>query len=321
MPLSTVRRLSSSKLQRSDRLNIRKAAAVATTDMPTAQQLEKINLYSKAPLNAEQVYCFSVRLCDDQPDRDFERFDTDALPVLAELFRGKTGIADHDWSAERQIARIFDTEVLCENGVHYIRAWCYLLRTEKNADLIAEIEGGIKKEVSVGCAVKSTVCSVCGMPYGSCEHRKGLTYDGQVCIAVLCDPADAYEFSFVAVPAQREAGVMKKAEGGVCMTLQELVSKSGTPDLCDSLNTLEREAQFGRDCRKTMLRETVSLGLLLDFGADEAILQKAFSALDSEELSALKNAMQQKAAALFPSEPQLPAAKGAHGALDAAYII
>ena len=105
------------------------------------------------------------------------------------------------------------------------------------------------------------------------------------------------------------------------MTLQELVSKSGTPDLCDSLNTLEREAQFGRDCRKTMLRETVSLGLLLDFGADEAILQRAFSALDSEELSALKNAMQQKAAALFPSEPQLPAAKGAHGALDAAYII
>ena len=302
-------------------MNIRKAAAVASTGTPTAQQLEKINLYSKTRLKAEQVYCFSVRLCDDQPDRDFERFDTDALPVLAELFRGKTGIADHDWSAERQIARIFDTEVLCENGAHYIRAWCYLLRTEKNADLIAEIEGGIKKEVSVGCAVKRTVCSVCGKPYGSCEHRKGLTYDGQLCLAVLCDPADAYEFSFVAVPAQREAGVMKKAEGGVCMTLQELVSRSGTPDLSDSLSELEREARFGRDCRDAMLRETVSLGLLLDFGADETTLHKAFSALDSAELSALKNALAQKAAVLFPSAPQLPAAKSAQGALDAAYII
>lgn len=302
-------------------MNIRKAASVASTGTPDAQQLTKINLYSKTPHNAEQVYCFSVRLCDDQPDRDFERFDTDALPVLAELFRGKTGIVDHDWSAERQIARIFDTEVLCENGAHYIRAWCYLLRTEKNADLIAEIEGGIKKEVSVGCAVKRTVCSVCGEPYGSCEHRKGLTYDGQLCLAVLCEPADAYEFSFVAVPAQREAGVMKKAEGGVCMTLQELVSKSGTPDLCDSLNALEREAQFGRDCRKALLRETVSLGLLLDFGADEAILRKAFSALDSAELSALKDALAQKAAVLFPSSVQLPTAKGTQGALDAAYII
>ena len=302
-------------------MNIRKAASVASTGTPDAQQLTKINLYSKTPLNAEQVYCFSVRLCDDQPDRDFERFDTDALPVLAELFRGKTGIVDHDWSAERQIARIFDTEVLCENGAHYIRAWCYLLRTEKNADFIAQIVGGIKKEVSVGCAVQRTVCSVCGKPYGSCEHRKGLTYDGQLCLAVLCDPADAYEFSFVAVPAQREAGVMKKAEGGVCMTLQELVSKSGTPDLCDSLNALEREAQFGRDCRNAMLRETVSLGLLLDFGADEAILRKAFSALESAELSALKDAMAQKAAALFPPSAQLLANKNARGAMDAAYII
>lgn len=302
-------------------MNIRKAAAVASSGTPDERQLEKINLYSKTPLSADQVYCFSVRLCDDLPDRDFERFDTDALPVLAELFRGKTGIADHDWSADRQIARIFDTEVLCENGAHYIRAWCYLLRTEKNADLVAQIEGGIKKEVSVGCAVKRTVCSVCGKPYGSCEHRKGLDYDGQLCLAVLCDPADAYEFSFVAVPAQREAGVMKKAEGGVCMTLQELVSKSGTPDLCDSLKELEREAQFGRECRNAMLRETVSLGLLLDFGADEATLRKAFSALDSTELSALKNAMAQKAAVLFPSSPQLPAAKSAQGALDTAYII
>jgi len=302
-------------------MNIRKAAAVAATGTPDARQLEKINLYSKTPLTAGQVYCFSVRLCDDQPDRDFERFDADALPVLAELFRGKTGIVDHDWSAERQIARIFDTEVLCENGAHFIRAWCYLLRTEKNADLIAEIEGGIKKEVSVGCAVNSTVCSVCGKPYGSCEHRKGLTYDGQLCLAVLREPVDAYEFSFVAVPAQRAAGVMKKAEGGVCMTLQELVSKSGTPDLSDSLTALEREAQFGRDCRNAMLRETVSLGLLLELGADEAILQKAFSALDSAELSALKNALAQKVSVLFPSSPQLPAAKNAQGALDAAYII
>ena len=105
------------------------------------------------------------------------------------------------------------------------------------------------------------------------------------------------------------------------MTLQELVSKAGTPDLSDSLNALEREAQFGRDCRNAMLREAVSLGLLLDFGADEAILHKAFSALDSSELSALKQALAQKAAVLFPSSPQLPTAKGAQGALDAAYII
>ena len=301
-------------------MNIQKAAAVTASGHPDEAQLAKINLYSKTPLKAEEVYCFSVRLCDDLPDRDYERFDTAALPVLAELFRGKTGIADHDWSAERQIARIFDTEVLSENGASYIRAHCYMLRTEKNADLISEIEGGIKKEVSVGCAVRRTVCSVCGKPYGVCAHRKGLDYDGRTCYAVLCDPTDAYEFSFVAVPAQRQAGVLKR-KGGVCMTLQELVTKSGTPELCDRLKALEEEAQFGRECRETMVAETVSLGLLLDFGADEATLQKAFSALDSRQLRTLKAAMAQKAAVLFPPEAQLPRPQSLPARLEDAYII
>lgn len=301
-------------------MNIQKAAAVTASGHPDEAQLAKINLYSKTPLKAEEVYCFSVRLCDDLPDRDYERFDTAALPVLAELFRGKTGIADHDWSAERQIARIFDTEVLSENGASYIRAHCYMLRTEKNADLISEIEGGIKKEVSVGCAVRRTICSVCGKPYGTCEHRKGLDYDGETCYAVLCDPTDAYEFSFVAVPAQRQAGVLKR-KGGVCMTLQELVTKSGTPELCDRLKTLEEEAQFGRECREAMVAETVALGLLLDFGADEATLQKAFSALDSRRLRTLKAAMAQKAAVLFPPEAQLPRPKSLPAKLEDAYII
>ena len=301
-------------------MNIQKAAAVTASGHPDEAQLAKINLYSKTPLKAEEVYCFSVRLCDDLPDRDYERFDTAALPVLAELFRGKTGIADHDWSAERQIARIFDTEVLSENGASYIRAHCYMLRTEKNADLISEIEGGIKKEVSVGCAVRRTVCSVCGKPYGTCEHRKGLDYDGKTCYAVLCEPTDAYEFSFVAVPAQRQAGVLKR-KGGVCMTLQELVTKSGTPELCDRLKALEEEAQFGRECRETMVAETVSLGLLLDFGADEATLQKAFSALDSRQLRTLKAAMAQKAAVLFPPEAQLPRPQSLPNKLEDAYII
>ena len=196
-----------------------------------------------------------------------------------------------------------------------------MLRTEKNAELIREIEGGIKKEVSVGCSVANTVCSVCGLPYGSCEHRKGMVYDGKACIAVLCDPVDAYEFSFVAVPAQKEAGVMKQAEGGVFMTLDELVAKSGTPALCDSLKALERDAQFGRQCRENMVNEAVSVGLLLDFGATEQTLKKAFSALDDEELTALTKAMTKKAAALFPPDAQLPAAKGTQNALDTAYII
>lgn len=299
-------------------MKICKEAAVTSAGSPTAEQLVKINQWTKSPLTAEEVYCFRVRLCDDLPDRDFERFDTAALAKLAELFRGKTGILDHEWSSQHQIARIFDTELCREQDVTFIRADCYMLRSEKNAAIIADIEGGIKKEVSVGCAMARATCGICGKPYGECSHRNGAVYDGQRCVTVLSEPTDAYEFSFVAVPAQTRAGVLK-AKGGVRMTLKELAA--GSPELCGALEALEQEAQFGRECRKALLGETVALGVLLDFGADEAVLEKAFSALDAQELRTLKRAMSEKAAALFPAKPQLPAGEPRPSGRDADYMI
>ena len=80
-------------------MEINKAAQAASSGAPTAVQLEAINNLAKAHLTAQQVYVFSLRLCDDQVDRDFERFDSAALPGLAKLFIGKTGIVDHKWSS------------------------------------------------------------------------------------------------------------------------------------------------------------------------------------------------------------------------------
>ena len=50
-------------------------------------------------------------LCDNEIDRDFERFDIPALEKLAELFVGKTGIFDHSMSGRDQTARIFSCRV------------------------------------------------------------------------------------------------------------------------------------------------------------------------------------------------------------------
>ena len=184
--------------------------------MLTKEELDQINRFSKAELTADQVYTFSVRLCDNEVDRDFERFGTEDLDRLGELFLGKSGIFDHQWSAKGQTARIYRTEVVREPGTvtaagdeyRWLKGWAYLMRTEKNQELITEIEGGIKKEVSVGCSMGRSVCSVCGAE--SCVHVPGKTYNGKRCVRILSGAADAYEFSFVAVPAQRAAGVVKK---------------------------------------------------------------------------------------------------------------
>ena len=82
--------------------------------MDNREELAAINQFAKTALTEDQVYAFHVRLCDNEVDRDFERFDTAALEGLGRLFLGKSGIFDHQWSAKGQTARIYRTEVVHE---------------------------------------------------------------------------------------------------------------------------------------------------------------------------------------------------------------
>lgn len=285
-------------------MKIEKQANVLTVGLPTGEQLEKINQQSKSPLAESDVYVFSVRLCDDQVDRDFEKFATDALAPLAQMFIGKTGVVDHNWSSEKQVARIFDAGVEYEGGAAYIKAWAYILRSEKSEDVIREIEGGIKKEVSVGCSMGRSICSVCGADYGSCEHRKGETYGADVCVAILCEPVDAYEFSFVAVPAQKYAGVMKAF---------------GTEAAVDA--KLLEEAELGRRYRKELEAETIRLALMMDIAPSAQMLGKMVSVLSGEELVEMKKELAQKAAKRYPPVCQLPGNKETALKADSAFLI
>lgn len=297
-------------------MEIRKAAETVSSGAPTAAQLEAINALAKTRLNGEQVYVFSLRLCDDRIDRDGERFDTGALPGLAKLFLGKTGILDHRWSTENQVARIFETQVVKEKDASYIRAWAYIRRGGKNDELIADIEAGIKKEVSVGCAMAQAVCSICGSEYGTCGHVKGEHYDGQVCAVILKEPVDAYEFSFVAVPAQREAGVMKGM--GAAVSLKELAAEHGAQA---EYRALTKEAELGRRYRKDLEDCVVRLGLALELGVSEPVLRSLAKTAGAEELLALKDALQGRLDESLPTVSQLLGVKGKAEEIESGFLI
>ena len=282
-------------------MQIRKEAQVSLGGEPTQEQLEAINYLAKAKLSKEQVYVFQVRLCDDQVDRDFERFDAAALPELARLFIGKAGVVDHKWSAECQVARIFATEVVKEQGATFIKAWAYIRRGGKGDDWIADIEAGIKKEVSVGCAMGESRCSVCGSDYGSCGHQKGQVYDGVTCCAILGEPLDAYEFSFVAVPAQREAGVLKGL-GRSAPELKELAREFGAQE---EYRTLCKLAELGKVYSMQLAQEVVTLCLMLELGVEEPVLRSMVKSIGPEELGSLKKALEKKAQKRFPVQCQL----------------
>ena len=282
-------------------MEIKKATEIVTSGTPNEVQLDAINAQAKAKLTAEQVYVFSLRLCDDQIDRDSERFDTAALPALAKLFIGKTGIVDHKWSSDSQVARIFAAEVVKEDGVSYIKAWAYIRRGGNADEVIADIEAGIKKEVSVGCAMGRAVCSVCGSEYGSCGHHKGEYYDGQLCCAILKEPMDAYEFSFVAVPAQPNAGVLKGLGKGK-RTLRELADEFGAQG---EYRALFKDAELGRQYLGQIRDDVVRLCLSLELGAEEPVLRGIVKNAAAEDLLKLKEALQQRLDESLPMQTQL----------------
>lgn len=297
-------------------MEIRKETAAVGGGVPTAEQLAKINALAKAQLKEEDVYVFSLRLCDDQVDRDYERFDTEALSALAAMFVGKSGIVDHQWSAGKQLARIFETGVVTENGISFVKAWAYIRRGGEGDEWIADIEAGIKKEVSVGCAMGRSVCSVCGLEYGSCGHQKGQYYDGQLCVAVLKEPVDAYEFSFVAVPAQPNAGVLKGL-GGRKISLKDLAEVHGAQEEYRKLHKL---AALGQEYEKMLANEVVRLCLALELEMEEVFLRKAVEMIPTEELKLLQKALERKMQKVYPVRTQLGLSRGQED-WDSAFLI
>lgn len=261
--------------------------------------LELIGRLARKPMSAEEVYTFSVRLCDNEIDRDFERFAPQTLEELAPMFVGKSGIFDHQWSARGQAARIYKTEVVWEperltkagDCYCWLKGCAYMMRTESNRDLIAEIEGGIKKEVSVGCAVERAVCSICGgdRTADDCGHQKGQEYDGRLCYATLEGAADAYEFSFVAVPAQPGAGVVKSVRTGDAQAAARL----------------EEEAALGRKYLDGLRAEVVRMALLADRELDGAAMKSLTDKLSSQELEELAKSFSRRAGERIPVKTQL----------------
>lgn len=182
-------------------------------------ELDLINRQALRPLAAEEVFTFRLAACNNQVDRDCERFTDETLEGFAALFVGRPVLRDHDWETKNQTARVYaaGVEPMAEApGGKQLVLRCYMVRTSATADIITAIEAGILRECSVGVAVKEAVCSVCGVNQrtGWCEHRGGDVYDGVTCCFELRGAEDAYEVSLVAVPAQPAAGTIKSKRYG-----------------------------------------------------------------------------------------------------------
>lgn len=271
----------------------------------TNEDLAKIQQFSRRELLPEEIYVFNVDLCNNDIDRDYEKFSVETLKQMAELFVGKTGIFDHSMKSADQTARIFDAFVEKVNGkktadgedFYSLKAKAYMLNNEQNRSLIDSIEAGIKKEVSVSCSVDKAYCSIChtDRKRAACDHKKGKMYGDRLCFNILTDATDAYEFSFVAVPAQREAGVTKSFSVKEEAEMQDIVkmisqgdeitlSKSQTNELYSYIEGLKQEAELGEAYKKKLIKQVVDLFKSAFPKMDEALFVSVASVMTSKEL-------------------------------------
>jgi hypothetical protein len=127
---------------------------------------------------------------------------------------------------------------------------------------------------------------------------------------------DAYEFSFVAVPAQRDAGVIK-AMGGK-RSLKDLADEFGAQS---EYRALFKEAQLGRQYRKELENSVVRLCLTLDLGAAEPVLRGVVSKAAAEDLMALRIALQGRVDELFPMQTQLGSSLNDKREVDNGFLV
>lgn len=288
------------------------------------EDIEKISTYARREMSEDELYIFNVALCNNDIDRDGEKFSIKALEDLAELFVGKTGISDHSMRSADQKARIFDTWVERHDGemtadgevLHCLMARAYMLNNEDNRALIEEIDAGIKKEVSVSCSMESGICSVCGKDRRKerCEHTVGKSYNGKLCYTILDNASDAYEFSFVAVPAQRGARVTKSYTRednmdnvikSICDCNEDItLTKSQARELTSYIDELKEEALLAEDYKKQLSKEVINLFAKSFPNMDKSLFASITSVMTTKELIGFRDGMKKTDKSKSPA-PQL----------------
>lgn len=303
-------------------MNVKEGRVAKAAQELGAAEMEAINRYTRRAYQPEEVYAFSLILCDNDIDRDMERFSVESLETLKELFLGKTCILDHECKSANQTARVFSTGLetvagrMTKAGEPLVRltARAYLPRTKGSEETIALIDGGILKEVSVSCSVKRRVCSICGKE--QCGHQPGKEYGGKVAHHILMEPTDAYECSFVAVPAQRDAGVTKQFDQGQVDRLlarqakgEVVLSKAQAGEIGRRFQALAEKARWGERYRQELEKGVLKYSAIVQPEMPRGVMEAAVKALGIEELAEMEKTYGHMAQKVLPLRPQLAAKK------------
>lgn len=157
----------------------------------TSNEINIMRKLCRENISEEDVFAFTIRVCDNAIDKDAERLSVSALYQIAEMLYGKTGIiSDKSIYDKDVVARIYQANVCCDynkktiigEDYQYVEAKAFIIYNDNTKTICKMIQSEQIQEVSIGCAVAT--------------HKKRVSPDyGEY--TELRDVTEVYEWAFV----------------------------------------------------------------------------------------------------------------------------
>lgn len=206
-------------------------ARLAEPECPVRPELvHKINrnINPPSPVEASDVHIRAMYVVSDQVNSFGGRFPVSEHRRLADLLVDSPVLAGHR-KDKLPLGRTFHAEPVTVDGVRWVKAYFYWLRSANGAESLREnIDGGVYKECSIGFTFSFAECSICGEDIRLCEHEPLESYGSG-------DDASTCHFNYRKIERVLETSlVYRGATPGTSVT-RELADVSGrAPEESDS---------------------------------------------------------------------------------------
>ena len=214
---------------------------IAVNDEITSVQKEMIKRFLPRDerndyINWKDYYVFKIILCNNDVDKDHDRFSIPTLYQIRDMAIGKNGILDTMPSKENKsiIARIFDCSVEYDKGkttidgepLLYVQAYAFLDKCISHGcgAIAQKIKDGFYNEVSIGCSIYES-------------HKVGL-FDSELApeyeITVIDSITDLYEWAIVQKPDVLNCPLKRKDDR---CSLENMLCYFVEKDQCNKLKS------------------------------------------------------------------------------------
>lgn len=308
----------------------------------TAAMLATINGYALKELTADEVYVRKCLLAHNAIDRDNERFPESLLDNFASTLPGKSLLFGHDRRSYFPLGLFFDasTEVMTADqfkqltgeearlpegvtSVKVLWGWFYIVKTGSAEDMIANIEAGIYRHVSIGFTAADM-------------NAVKKEANGPVLFWEYVGPGEALEGSLVWLGAQPGATAQKALkdqdnhtqEGHTMKGLIVLLAAMGIKGLVETasedqvaagvkalleekdakIKALEKDAEVGKAYREDLVTQYVAakakLGEVTEREDEQKQLKAVAAGYPLDFLRSELKHLQARVEAKFPAEHQ-----------------